>query len=413
MPRAVTVPAGAAREQSASNLDYSDYRSAFAGRMMPFAYLDLDLLEQNIRQVVSKARGKRVRLASKSIRSVAVLRRILASDSRFQGCMCFTAREAVYLAEEGFTDLLIGYPAWNQDEIAAVARAVAGGAQITLMVDSVAHLRHIEEIASRHGTILAVCLDIDMSLPVPGLHFGVWRSPLQTPDQVRPLIELIQASPWLSLDGIMGYEAQIAGIGDHYRGKPFKNQVVRILQRRSSGEVARRRAAIVKLVDSYGLQPRLVNGGGTGSLAGTASEDAVTEVTVGSAFYGPALFDNYRNFRYRPAAGFAVEIVRNPAPYTYTCLGGGYVASGAAGTDKLPAPYLPEGARLISQEAAGEVQTPIRYHGTVELHLGDPIFLRHSKAGELCERFLTLLLVKDGAVVDEVPTYRGDGRCFL
>src|SRR5271165_56132 len=156
MPKAVTVPAGAAREQSASKLDYSYYRSAFAGRMMPFAYLDLDLLEQNIRQVVSKARGKRVRLASKSIRSVAVLRRILASDPSFQGCMCFTAREAVYLAEEGFTDLLIGYPAWNQDEIAAVARAVAGGAQITLMVDSVAHLRHIEEIAAHHGTILAV-----------------------------------------------------------------------------------------------------------------------------------------------------------------------------------------------------------------------------------------------------------------
>ncbi|MGO8949481.1 MAG: amino acid deaminase/aldolase [Ktedonobacterales bacterium] len=380
---------------------------------MPFAYLDLDLLEQNIGQVASFARGKRVRLASKSIRSLAVLRRILASDPCFQGIMCFTAREAVYLADQGFQDLLVGYPTWHQEEIAAVARAIAGGAEITLMVDSAEHIQHTQEIAARNHCVIPVCLDIDMSLPVPGLHFGVWRSPLQTPTQVRPLIELIQASPCLRLDGVMGYEAQIAGIGDHYPGKPLKNQVVRTLQQRSAREVAHRRSAIVELTKSYGLGLRLVNGGGTGSIASTVAEPAVTEVTVGSAFYGPALFDNYQTFRYRPAAGFAIEIVRRPAPSIYTCLGGGYVASGAAGTDKLPEPYLPQGARLIPQEAAGEVQTPIRYTGTVSLRLGDPIFLRHSKAGELCERFTVLALVQNGAVVDEAPTYRGNGQCFL
>ncbi len=380
---------------------------------MPFAYLDLDLLEQNIRQVISFAKGKRIRLASKSIRSVSVLRRIAASDPCFQGIMCFTAPEAVYLAGQGFQDLLIGYPTWHHDEITAVARAISGGAEITLMVDSTAHLEHIQKIAADHQCVIPVCLDIDMSLPVPGLHFGVWRSPLQTPDQVRPLVELIQASACLRLDGIMGYEAQIAGVGNHYPGKPLKNRVVRALQQRSAREVARRRSAIVDLVQSYGLGLRLVNGGGTGSVASTVAEPAVTEVTVGSAFYSPALFDNYQDFRYRPAAGFAIEIVRRPAPSIYTCLGGGYVASGAAGNDKLPEPYLPEGAHLIPQEAAGEVQTPIRYTGTVPLRLGDPVFLRHSKAGELCERFTTLALVQSGAVVEEVATYRGDGQCFL
>jgi D-serine deaminase-like pyridoxal phosphate-dependent protein len=380
---------------------------------MPFAYLDLDLLDANIAQVRSRSGGKRFRIASKSIRSADVLRRILAADSCFQGIMAFTAREAVHLAAQGFKDLLIGYPTWDSDDLAAVAEAVAGGAEITLMVDSREHIERIEAAAVQHGLRLPVCLDIDMSLLVPGLHFGVWRSPLRTPDQVQPLLNQISASQGVRLDGIMGYEAQIAGVGDHYPGKPLKNRLVAMLQRRSAREVASRRAAIVALVEERGMSLRFVNGGGTGSIATTRTELAVTEITVGSAFYGPALFDNYSAFRYHPAAGFAIEISRQPAPSIYTCLGGGYVASGAAGADKLPQPYLPHGARLDILEAAGEVQTPIKYTGELPLQPGDPVFLRHSKAGELCERFTTLLLVKDGAVVDEVATYRGDGQCFL
>ncbi len=145
----------------------------------------------------------------------------------------------------------------------------------------------------------------------------------------------------------------------------------------------------------------------------TGKESVVTEITVGSGFYAPSLFDYYRDFRYQPAAGFAIEIVRQPDASIYTCLGGGYIASGAAGPEKLPQPYLPEGAKLDSLEGAGEVQTPIHYRGPIALKPGDPIFMRHGKAGELCERFTHLLLVSNGAVVEEVTTYRGDGKCFI
>jgi len=393
--------------------DYAYYQGIFRGRPMPFAYLDLDLLDQNIRQVLARAEGKQVRLASKSLRSVAVLRRIFASDACFQGIMSYSAPEAVYLASQGFRDLLIGYPAWNEQDIAAVARATAGGAQITLMVDSVEHVERVEAIASSHGVRLPLCLEIDMSMDIPRLHFGVWRSPVRTPEQAQPVIERITASSHVLLDGLMGYEAQIAGLGDNFPGHMAKNAIVQRLKRRSVREVAERRAAIVKLVKSYGLFPRFINGGGTGSMATTRKEDAVTEITVGSGFYAPALFDNYRDFRYQPAAGFAIEIVRRPRPSIYTCLGGGYIASGSVGPEKQPQPYLPQGAKLISLEGAGEVQTPIRYDGPISLQLGDPIFMRHSKAGELCERFTHLLLVANGAIVDEVTTYRGDGQCFI
>ncbi len=393
--------------------DYAHYREIFAGRAMPFAYLDLDLLAENIRQVLARAGEKRVRLASKSLRSVAVIRRILDADPRFQGIMCYTAREAAYLASQGFDDLLIGYPTWNEQDLITVAQMTATGTTVTLMVDSIEHVERIERIAQRQGTCLSLCLEIDMAMNLPGLHFGVWRSPLRTAEQARPVVERIQGSPHVRLSGLMGYEAQIAGVGDKMPGQRVKNALIQQLKQRSIREVAQRRAALLDLIKSYGYELQFVNGGGTGSLHTTRLEAGVTEITVGSGFYAPALFDNYRAFRYLPAAGYAIEIVRKPRPGIYTCLGGGYIASGATGQEKQPQPYLPAGTRLVQLEGAGEVQTPIRYTGAIPLHPGDPIFMRHSKAGELCEHFTHLLLVADGAIQDEVTTYRGDGQCFL
>ena len=409
MGETLTIPSSPQIQQR----DYAYYKAIFAGRQMPFAFLDLDLLDQNIRAIAERTRGKRIRLASKSLRSVAVLRRILAADACFQGIMCFTALEAVYLASQGFDDLLIGYPTWHEQDIAAVAEATSNGASITLMVDSVEHIEQIEQVAARHNVVLPVCLEIDMSMNIPGLHFGVWRSPVRTRKQARPLLECITASPHVRLDGLMGYEAQIAGVGDNFPGQKMKNALVQQLKRRSIHEVAARRAAIIELVKSYNMSLRFVNGGGTGSIDSTRDEPGVTEITVGSGFYSPALFDNYRDFRYQPAAGYAIEIVRHPRPHIYTCLGGGYIASGAVGLEKQPQPYLPQGAKLDTLEGAGEVQTPIHYKGVVKLDVGDPIFMRHSKAGELCERFPHLLCVSNGEIVEEVTTYRGDGQCFI
>lgn len=393
--------------------DYDYYVRVFAQRAMPFAYLDLDLLDHNIATIAARVENKRVRIASKSVRCVWALRYLLAAQPAFQGLMCFTAREAVYLAGLGFSDLLVGYPTASPADLAAVARATAHGAQITLMVDSIAHVERAEEAARAAGVRLPLCLDVDMSLPLPWLHFGVWRSPLRDARGARPVIGRIVGSEYVALEGVMGYEAQIAGVVDRAPGQALQNTLVRQLKRRSARDVARRRAEVVALAREMGADLRFVNGGGTGSVATTRRESAVSEITVGSGFYSPALFDRYRDFRYLPAAGYAVEIVRQPAPGLYTCLGGGYTASGAAGRDKAPQPYLPPGARLEPLEGAGEVQTPIRYTGPTPLGLGDPVFLRHAKAGELCERFTHLLLVRGGEVVDEVPTYRGDGQCFL
>ncbi len=412
-PVAVTAAPQPAATRPAATRDYDYYRRAFAGHALPFAWLDLDVLDENVRAVLGRAGSKYVRVASKSVRSVAVVRRILAASPILRGLMCFTAREAVWLTGQGFDDLLLGYPVWHPDDLTAVARATADGAHITLMVDSVAHVEQVESVANLVGVRLPLCLEVDMSLAVPGLHFGVWRSPIQNSELAHPVLERIAGSKHVFLDGLMGYEAQVAGVGDNYPGQRAKNALVRQLKGRSVRLDAGRRASVVALAESLCGPLRFVNGGGTGSLATTRAESAVTEITVGSGFYSPGLFDNYRDFRFQPAAGYAIEIVRIPAPGIYTCLGGGYSASGGAGKDRLPAVYLPAGAHLDPLEGAGEVQTPIHYRGPERLGLGDPVLMRHAKAGELCERFTQLVCVQNGAIVDEVTTYRGDGQCFL
>jgi D-serine deaminase-like pyridoxal phosphate-dependent protein len=281
------------------------------------------------------------------------------------------------------------------------------------MLDSVDHVQHLASLAATEGVVLPVCIDIDLSLDVPGLHFGVWRSPLRSVEDVAVVVEAIARRTSLRLEGVMGYEAQIAGVGDNVPRQTAKNMVIRLLKRLSIRDIASRRAAVVAAIAQRGISLRFVNGGGTGSLETTAHESAVTEVTAGSGFFAPTLFDYYAGFRHEPAAGFALEIVRQPAPHIYTCLGGGYVASGSAGWEKLPAPYLPHGAALLPLEGAGEVQTPVQYSGSERLELGDPIFFRHSKAGELCERFTHLHLVAGDTMLECVPTYRGEGHAFL
>jgi D-serine deaminase-like pyridoxal phosphate-dependent protein len=211
----------------------------------------------------------------------------------------------------------------------------------------------------------------------------------------------------------MAYEAQIAGVGDAPPGKPLMGRAIRAMQRLSARELARRRARVVKAVREVVGDLEFVNGGGTGSVERTVREDVITEVAAGSGLYAPSLFSAYTSFSPRPAALFALPVVRRPGPGVATALGGGYVASGAAGPDRLPLPHLPEGLRLDPQEGAGEVQTPLLGDAADRLRPGDLVFFRHAKAGELCERFDELHLVRGERIIDTVATYRREARAFL
>ena len=378
---------------------------------MPFAILDMELFEENIAKVIERACGKTIRIASKSIRSIKLIKHILNSDSIFQGVMSYSADEAIHLYNNGIKDILIAYPIFDAQKIKHLCQL--SEAKIILMVDCVHHAQKISKICSENDTTMPVCVDVDMSSSFPGVHFGVRRSPLNTAQKVLQLVQKIDRLPGISFEGIMGYEAQIAGLGDQnpFNGF-FMNTLIRKLKKISTKHIQKRRQCVVETLQKNGFACSIVNGGGTGSLETTAQEICITEVTAGSAFFSPALFDYYCNFQHKPALFYAIEITRKPTVHIFTCHGGGHVASGT-GKDKIPQPYLPKYCSLLDTEGAGEVQTPIVYKGDKKIQLGDPIFMRHSKAGELCEHFNSVYLVKNNAIVDTVNTYRGEGKCFL
>ncbi len=435
-----TATAGMATAEAAmADAAYARLERATAGLQAPFALVDLDALEANAADLRRRAGSKPIRLASKSVRCRALQERVLARDG-FRGTLAFTLPEALWLADRGGEDLLVAYPTADSDALQALVGAggVGGGGgvgsgggvggapreRVTVMVDCVEQLELIERAtrATREAPV-RVCIDIDTAWPLLGgrLRVGAKRSPVRTSEQAAALARAILARDGLRLVGIMAYEAQIAGLGDSPGGRgigpPLRGLAIRAMQARSARELAERRAGIVAAVEnvlaSTGGALELVNGGGTGSLERTAAEPAVTEVTAGSGLYGPALFDDYRAFTPRPAAMFALPVVRRPGRGVVTALGGGYLASGPADAARLPRPHLPGGLRLERLEGAGEVQTPLLGAAADALAIGDRVYMRHAKAGELCERFASLHLLEGERIVDEAPTYRGEGQCFL
>jgi len=395
---------------------HASYEETFAEVEAPFAFVDLDAMWSNAEEMLGRAGEKPIRVASKSLRCRPLTERILGRDERFRGLMTFTLAETLWLAERGFENLLLAYPTADAGGLGELAlRSAAGGGRAPIVtVDCLAHLDAIESVLGTGAAPVRVCIDVDAGWWALGgrLKVGPKRSPVHTVKQAVALAGEIERRPQIELAAIMAYEGQIAGVGDRPPGRRFRGAAIRFVQRRSAAELAERRAAIVAAVREV-AELEIVNGGGTGSLELTAAEEAVTEVTAGSGFYAPALFDHYSRFSLTPAAGFALPIVRKPSARVATALGGGYLASGSGDVGRLPAPWLPPGLELDPEEGAGEVQTPLLGPAAAELEIGDRAYFRHAKAGELCERFDCLHLVEGGEIVDIVPTYRGEGKAFL
>jgi D-serine deaminase-like pyridoxal phosphate-dependent protein len=408
--KAGTTSLGAEPTRAAT---YLSYEQSFSDRSAPFAFVDMDALWANGDQMLARAGRLPIRVASKSVRSRALLRQILDRNPRFRGLMTFTLEESVWLTNQGFGNVLLAYPTTDLDAIREWAK-LEGGDTPAVMVDCVEHLDLLTSAATAPRHHLRVCVDIDMSYRRAGdrVRFGPLRSPLRTAASVSALIEEIGRRPEFELMGLMGYEGHITGVGDQPVGRPLQSRVLPALQRRWIEDVRARRAQIVAAAQKV-APLQIVNAGGTGSLHLNAEESVLTEVTAGSGFFAPALFDGYRAFRLRPAAFFVLPVVRRPNPEVATVLGGGYIASGAVSKDRAPVPWLPKGLKLDGMEGAGEVQTPLHGPAASKLRVGDRVYFRHAKAGELCERFNSLLLVGGGKIIDEVPTYRGEGHAFL
>ena len=385
--------------------------AAYAHLTRPLACIDLDAIDRNIEFVNTEAQGKAIRIATKSVRSTSLLRYIAERLVNHSGFMTFDLGETLYLLREGFDDLLLGYPQFERELVKKIIPFIKKGRTVTFMIDCIEQWGWLEEIGKNNGVIFDVCIDVNLSTDFKVIYFGTKRSSLHTTTDVEYLLASGGSFSHTKVTGVMGYEAQIAGVTDMPAAK-WQAPVVKKLKKLSKKRIRKLRKKVVEIVRNNYSTIRFINGGGSGSINFTAGEDEVTELTIGSAFYFPALFSRYNNLPLDNAVTFALRVTRKPEDRIVVCHGGGYIASGATGTDKNPVPVWPENLSFIKNEGAGEVQTPL-HDQEGELRIGDTVYFKHAKAGELCERFNELHARRGATYVGAFMTYRGEGECYL
>jgi len=377
----------------------------------PLVALQLDALTWNAHDLLRRAGGLPIRIASKSLRVREVLHRVLDLPG-YRGVLAYSLAEAVWLAKT-IDDIVVAYPSVNREAIRSLATNREAAQRIAIMVDSVEHLDVVDAVlpAGKREPV-RVCLDFDASWHTKVLgNVGVYRSPVHDPEALRNLAEEVLKRPGFELVGIMSYEAQIAGVQNAPKGNPLMGTLMRGIQQRSGGELRERRARAIELVRGI-ADLEFVNGGGTGSIEHTASEPWITEVAAGSGLFGPHIFDHYQHFSPAPAAAFALDVVRKATPDTATLFAGGWIASGPPSKDRLPEPVWPDGLSFAPREMAGEVQTPLLGKYAAALQTGDRVWLRHAKSGEIMEHVNEVALVSGDTFVGSTPTYRGEGYAF-
>jgi D-serine deaminase-like pyridoxal phosphate-dependent protein len=395
------------------------YRRALADRRLPAALVDLDALERNTERLLApvRASGKRVRIATKSLRCPAVIARVVEQCGELAcGLMTYTAEESAWWAAGGLPgarDLVLAYPTVRRADVEDLV-AANRAALCAVVIDDAAHVDALAPVARAAGVTVPCVIELDVAWqPIGGVHVGVRRSPLRGAEAIVALARRVADTDGVRFHGMMAYDAHVAGLTDAGPFHRWQNGLRRAMKRAARGAIEAARAEVACALADAGLPCEMFNGGGTGSIAWSVADPTLTEITIGSGFIAPHLFDGYRGLELEPAALFALQVVRRPSAGVVTCHGGGYVASGDGGRDRLPLPILPAGSTLLALEGAGEVQTPVALARGIELQLGDPVLFRHAKGGELAEHFDRYLLVRGDRVVEEVPTWRGLGKHFL
>jgi D-serine deaminase-like pyridoxal phosphate-dependent protein len=377
----------------------------------PVMVVDLDAFDANAADLVRRAAGKPIRVASKSLRVPALVERALAAPG-FAGVLAYTLREALWLEEHGISDdVVIAYPTVDRPALAALLASPSAASRVTLMVDEPAHLDVVDAVRSGDGPAVRVAVDVDAGLRMGGQHVGPRRSPLYDVEDVVRFVRHVVDRPGFDLVGVMTYEGQVAGVPDDVPSQRAKSLVVRRLKAASMAQLTERRRVLADQLSGL-VDLEFWNAGGSGSVQATAADSAVTEIAAGSGLLVPGLFDHYQSFTPRPAAFFGLPVTRKPSDAIATVHGGGFIASGAVGADRAPLPWAPPGLHLTGLEGAGEVQTPLTGHPAALLRVGDLVWFRHAKSGELFEHANAVHLLAGDGFVDEVPTYRGCGNAW-
>jgi D-serine deaminase-like pyridoxal phosphate-dependent protein len=402
-----------------ARISYYQLKSVIEDNDFPMAMVDLDALDKNFNfyaDIVKKT-DKKIRIASKSIRVPYLLKYLLDKDKElFSGIMCYRMEEAKYLYDMGFNDLLLAYPDISKKSLKTFASLKKDGCKISMVVDSIDHLQLVDDIAKEYGIKLDIIIELDGSLKMfdNKVNLGVRRSSIKSLSDLKDRLWFIERKRNLNLKGIMLYEAQVAGLADNSPWNMFQNPFKKKIKEISIPKVEEFRLKALEIIKETGFNPEIINGGGSGSIYSSIKDNSINEIAIGSGFLCSHLFSYYNELNLTPAIFFAIQVVRKSDPDYITCLGGGLIASGSIGKDRQPEIFLPKGLEIVDIEGFGEVQTPFKINDKkIRINIGDPIILRHAKAGELAEHFNHYYLFRNNQIVDKQSTYRGLGYNFL
>jgi D-serine deaminase-like pyridoxal phosphate-dependent protein len=400
--------------------DYDIIKPQVTKLDLPAMLVNMDILDQNIANFKMQAEksGKNIRIATKSIRVPELIRYIIdTGGAKFNSLMSFSLKEADYLFNQGFTNIYVAYPSVSISDLELFYQQTQTKKNISLAVDSIEQIKIIEQIwktkiSNSNFEKAKLCIDVDMSWKPFGAHLGVFRSSILSIETFTKVLDYILQSEYVQIAGIMGYEAQVAGMGDQNPFAPMLNPAKKFIKKFSIRDIIKKRERIHQLLTDKGISLDFFNGGGTGSINSTQQEPWITEIAVGSGFMQAHLFDYYVLNQNQPAFCFALQVSRKPQKNTVTCKSGGFIASGEIGKDKMPLPFLPKGLKVTANEGFGEVQTPINIPSDLQVNIGDPLFFRPAKSGEIAEHFTKYYLLRNNQIIGSVNTYRGNSQCF-
>lgn len=398
---------------SRSNFSYITYKKIIEGKRLPLAYVDMDMLDKNIRHILEKSEKKSIRLASASIRCNYLLDYILKANPQFRGILSSSGEEAVFLSKKGFDNILIGSPVTNIEVVKDICHQIKNGSYINLMTDKLDQVHMINEIGEQFHVKVPISVDINMSVDFPGLHFGVWRSSQRRPNSIKALLEEIRQMEFAWLDAAIGHDSRITASAEKAESKWMINNVIPSLKKFSINKIADKRKKVVEMIKTMGFDLKVVNGGRIAKVETPMKEEMVTEISAGSEFFTSQLADKYEQASNKPVAGIACAINRQLSQHVFACAGGRFIINASSKKSEPPTLFLPDRARIMKNDCIDEALTSILYKGNEKLKIGDAVFFQNSCVGELSERFNFIHLIRGDKIEQEVPTYRGEGHCFF
>jgi D-serine deaminase-like pyridoxal phosphate-dependent protein len=354
----------------------------------PALLVDLEVVEANIRALMQRFRGTRVRVRPhlKTSKSPQFARMLAAAGA--QGFCVSKLGEAEVMVEAGIADLLITGEIAGQPKLRRLAALARRCPQLRLVVDSLDGARALDTALAENPRQLEVLIELNV---------GQNRCGVAPGEPVLALARAIEGLPHLRLVGLQGYEGHLQHLADADE------------RARRVDAAMQQLGATARLLREAGFAVETVTTGGTGTCELCARQPEVNEVQPGSFLF---LDTAYRDAlgpasAYRNALVVLATVISRPTP-TRAVLDAG---TKALSTDMGHAE--PQGLAGLSYRPGGDEHGILEWEAgrEVELAMGDQVALVPSHIDTTVNLHDSYLIQRGGQIVGTWPVAaRGKGQ---